>query len=52
MYASTAVLAASAGVTGLAFTGFPVARYVIAASLLIFTGLLLLRLGHRRAAQR
>jgi hypothetical protein len=52
MYMSpAAVLGASVGVGGLAFTGFNVAWYVIVASLLIVSGLLLLRLGHRRATQ-
>jgi len=52
MYTSpAAVLGASVGVGGLAFTGFNVAWYIIIASFLIVSGLLLLRLGHRRAAQ-
>jgi hypothetical protein len=46
------LIAAGTGATGLAITGFPVARYVIVATILIISGLLLLRSGHRRAAQR
>jgi hypothetical protein len=52
MYTSpAAVLGASVGVGGLAFTGVNVAWYVIVASFLIVSGLLLLRFGHRRAAR-
>jgi hypothetical protein len=52
MYGSTMLITTTTGVTTLAFTGIPVARYVFVASLLILTGLLLLRFGHRRASQR
>jgi hypothetical protein len=52
MYSSpTALIGATVAAGGLAFTGFNVAWYVITASFLIASGLLLLRLGHRRAAQ-
>jgi hypothetical protein len=35
----------------LALTGFPVAQYFVAALIIIVSGLLLLRLGHRRATR-
>jgi hypothetical protein len=51
MYASPTV---GVGITAgtLAYTGFNFGWVMVAASLLIAGGLLLLRLGHRRAAQR
>jgi hypothetical protein len=50
MYSSpTVLIGASAGFTGMAVTGFPVAQYVVVASMLIVSGLLLIRFGHRRA---
>jgi len=52
MYSSpTAVLGATVAAGGLAFTGFNTAWYVIIATFLIMSGLLLLRLGRRRAAR-
>ena len=52
MYTSPTVIGVGVGAGGLAATGFGVAWYVVVASVLIVGGLLLLRLGHRRGAER
>jgi len=52
MYGSTAIITGTVAGTGLAFTGVGTARYIVVATLMIITGMLLLRLGHRRAAHR
>ena len=51
MYAKTSVLGLSVGASGLAFTGFGVSWFVVAASILIVGGLLFVRFGRRRAAR-
>jgi hypothetical protein len=48
MYGKTSVM----GGTALAFTGFSSAWFIVAAAVLIVGGMLLLRLGRRRAATR
>lgn len=52
MYGKTSVVGLSASSGGLAFTGFSLAWYVIAASIFIVGGLLMIRFGRRRAAKR
>jgi hypothetical protein len=52
MYGKTAVVGVAAGTGGLASTGFGIAWYVVAASVLLVGGLLLMRWGHRRGATR
>jgi hypothetical protein len=51
MYASPTAVGVGIGAGGLAFTGFGIAGYVVAVSLLIVAGLLFVRLGRRRAAR-
>ncbi len=52
MYGKTAIVGVTAGAGGLANTGFGIVWYVVAASMLLVGGLLMLRWGHRRAAPR
>jgi len=52
MYTSSAVTGVAAGTGALAFTGFDFAPFIIVAVALIASGLLLVRLGRRRAARR
>ncbi len=52
MYGKTGIVGATLGTGTLATTGFGVGWYVLAASMLLVGGLLLLRLGRRRAASR
>lgn len=52
MYTSTGVVGVTAGAGTLAFTGFGITWFVLAAVILIFGGLLALRSGRRRAARR
>lgn len=52
MYGKTSIVGVTAGAGGLASTGFGVVWYVLAASILIVGGSLLMRWGHRRAAPR
>ena len=50
MYGKTSIAGVTLGTGGVAATGFGVAWYVVAASILIVGGLLLARWGHRRGA--
>ena len=50
MYTSPTVGVGIGG--GLAFTGFEVGWYILAISILIIAGSLMIRLAHRRAAHR
>ena len=52
MYGKTGIVGVTAGTGGLAATGFGLTWYVIAASMLLISGLLLARWGHRRGASR
>jgi hypothetical protein len=50
MYGKTAVVGVTGGTGGLASTGFGITWYVVAASVLLIGGLLLMRWGRRRGA--
>jgi len=52
MYTKTPVLGLGVGAGSLPFTGFGVGFYVVAGTVLVLGGLLLMRLAHRRAAHR
>ena len=52
MYGKTSVVGITAGGGILAVTGFGVAFYFVVASILIMSGLILVRFGRRRAAHR
>lgn len=52
MYGTAGTAGVTVGAGGLAYTGFGVAWYVIAASILLVSGMLLLRFGRRRAEAR
>lgn len=50
MYGKTSIVGITMGTGGLASTGFGIAWYVVAASVLLVGGLLLTRWGRRRGA--
>lgn len=50
MYGKTGIVGVTIGTGGLASTGFAVSWFVIAAAVLVVSGLLLLRWGRRRSA--
>jgi hypothetical protein len=52
MYGKTAIVGVTIGTGGLASTGFGIAWYAVAASMLLVGGLLLVRWGRRRGASR
>jgi hypothetical protein len=52
MYTSSAVASTATGVGVLAVTGFSIASFIIVGVILIVGGMLLLRVGRRRAAHR
>ena len=52
MYTKTSVLGLSIGAGSLPFTGFAVGLYVVAATLLLVGGLLVMRVARRRGAHR
>ena len=51
MYGKTGIVGVTIGSGGLAHTGFDVSWFVIAGSILLFSGLLLLRWGRRAVAR-
>jgi len=52
MYGTAATAGVTMGAGGLAYTGFGTAWYVVAASILLVGGMLMLRFGRRRAEAR
>lgn len=52
MYGKTSIVGVTVGTGGLAATGFGLAWYAVAVSVLIVSGLLLMRWGRRRGAAR
>lgn len=51
MYVSTGAAGVAAGTGALAFTGFGITWFVVAAVMLMVSGMLLLRAGRRRGAR-
>jgi hypothetical protein len=51
MYTSSAVAGTATGAGALAFTGFSIASFVIVGVILVVGGMLLVRVGRRRAAR-
>ena len=52
MYTKTSVLGLSIGAGSLPFTGFAIGWYVVAATVLLVGGLLVMRVARRRGAHR
>ena len=52
MYGKTSIVGLTGGAGILAVTGFGLAFYLVVASILILSGLVLARFGRRRAAHR
>lgn len=52
MYTKTSVLGLSIGAGSLPFTGFAVGMYVVAATVMVVGGFLLMRIARRRGAHR
>jgi hypothetical protein len=52
MYVSTAAASTATGVGALALTGFSIASFVIVGVILVVGGMMLVRVGRRRAARR